>query len=468
MRFIDDPRFMLFRDISLDGDGGGDSDTSSPSEGLENFDAPIHAADPNGLEKTSDGDRPPDFEFFNKKREKPEPKPEEVEEESEAPVDEKKPEPKKEQKKEATKAEKTSEKPEKVEEKKDEKEEYKIPSEEDIDALQPKKGAPAHVYENFKKLKDEVLKPLRREAVAYRQQVEELKTQVSTLEQEKGKLTPEVEEELKGLRGLRYMMKAQEDPVFQKQFEEPIGKAADKVYAVLKQFGLPDDALKSIQEVAEQNGGNLEAWPHWEKLLNTETNPLNRQTIIDALKGRRDAIGARDAQLAKVSQDREEYFKNIAEKENADRSKWARDLQTAAEIISQGEEWAAEKEVPAGASAEVKKAVEAHNARVGEIAKGFQTRVLGAYNRDPKMIAELAFSSVKADELQRQLDEAETQREKDSARIKDLETKLSKIKSAGRVTHSESPDPAPRNKSTVDEGKVGGDGNAAFDKFFKR
>lgn len=346
----------------------------------------------------------------------------------------------------------------------------KIPTDAEIDALQPKPGAPTKIVEDFKAMRNS-MKTLAQTARAAAAEKEALAKEVATLKETSGKLPEDVSKELEGLRKFHLLFNAQNDPVFQTEYEGKIKASEEGVYSLLKTYGLKDDVIKGIQDAAAAAGGNIEAWPHWEKLLNSFTNPIDRQQAINALQARRDAIGAKTAKLDQLSKDREGYMKSLGEKDSAEKKQWAKNMETHALQVSADAEFAMEKDIPEGASDDVKAAIEAHNAEVKKVAEGFKENVLGAYTRDPKKTAEIAFKAVKADVLEKQLEAQETKLTAANERIKALEAQIQKIKSAGRVAHVESPggsETTPRAKTTVEEGKIGGDGSAAIANFFSK
>lgn len=361
-----------------------------------------------------------------------------------------------------------SKKPEaKKDESKDQKTEPELPdSDEDLDKIQPKPGAAPHVVKSIGDLKAGIKKS-REVARQYKAQVEELENEIKSLKASVGKMTPELEQEVNGLRNFHTLFKAQDDPVFKKNFNEPIIQKEDGIYALLSKHGLKPEVLDEIKKTAAANGGDLETWAKWPALIEAFKNPLDKQTVLNALQDRRNAVAARNGQLEKLQKDRDGFYKDLSAKDQAEKDKWASDVAKAAEKDVTGEEWAMEKTVPAEATAEAKKLAEEHNARVTEYGKEWQKNVVAMHSRDPQTIAKLAFAAVRASHFQKENEKLAAAQEKAEDRIADLEAQLSKIKGVSRMARVETAAPeTTKSKSTVEDGKIGGDGTKAFDSFF--
>jgi hypothetical protein len=467
-------------------DGGGGGTGASDAGALDSFETP---PDETTMERGRnqdrvEGEKPPDFSALGGK--KPAAK---ADEGGEAPSGEEKPAgetpakpatPKKETakagepakkevegKKPETKKPEAKEKPaEKKPEAAAKPEATKIMTDAEIDALQPRADAPKQVVENFKQMRTSMktLAQTAREAQAAK---EALAKEVETLKAATGKLPPEIEERIKRADHFEMLFDAQNNPEFKKEYDGKIEASTEAVYKMLEANGLKPDILKQIKDVAAANGGDIEKWPHWAALINKFTDPLAKQEAINAISNRRQAIRAKTERLNALAADRETYVKEMQVKDKAQKDAWAKELETAAMTIGSDFEPAIEKEIPEGATPEVKKAIEAHNARVVEVAKEFQTNVLAAYNRDPKFIAEMAFANVKAHHFEKELTDVRAELEKAKTRYTEAETKLAKIKSAGRLAHVESPATGAAKKTTTEEaGKIGGDGRDALQTFW--
>lgn len=344
----------------------------------------------------------------------------------------------------------------------------KILSDAEIDAMQPKPGVPTSVIKDFGAMRSVVKEhaAIARTALAER---ETLAKELETLKASSGKLPDEIDKELNGLRQFHMLFNAQNDPQFQREFDGKIQAAEENVFSLLAKHGLDQKVIDQIKNVAGKNAGDIEKWPHWSALLKRFTNPLDQQTVINALQGRRDAITAKHGKLDQLIKDRSGYMKTMADSDAAEKKKWSDELGKEAMRIGTDFEPAIEKDIPDGASEEVKKAIELHNAGVKTVAESFKQNVLAAYNRDPKATAKLAFDGVRADHLQSRVKEMEATIESKETRIAELEAQIAKIKHSGRMGHESAPTgETGSSKTTVEEGKVGGDGATALRNFFDK
>lgn len=360
-----------------------------------------------------------------------------------------------------------TEKPKKDEPKTEDTESELPEDDSDLEKIQAKPGAAPHVVKSIGDLKAGIKKS-REVARQFKAAVAAKEQEIEVLKGTMGKLPADVEKELQGLRNFHQLFNAQGDPVFQKEYDERILKSEDGIYAILKKHALPDKVLAEIKSTAAKNGGEIESWKRWPDLINKLDNPLDKQTLLNALQDRRNAVAARQGQLEKLQQDRDGFYRDLATKDRAEKDKWASEVAQAATKDVSGEEWAQEKSVPEGASAEAKKLAEEHNAKVAEYGKKWQENTVNLYKRDPKTVATLAFAAVRAGHFKVQADQFQAKMEKAEERAADLEAQLAKIKGAGRIAHvaTTAPETSKRNNSTVKEGEIGGSGQDAFAEFF--
>lgn len=337
----------------------------------------------------------------------------------------------------------------------------KIPTDAEIDALQPKPGAPTKDHVNYAEMRTKI-KEAAQAGRAAEQERDTLRAEVETLKASTGKIPEDVEKELEGLRNFHLLFRAEQDPRFKQQFEAPITKAEEGIYAFLTKHGLPQEKLDEIKESAK--GGDMETWAGWTDILNAFTNPIDRQQLLDSLKTRRDVIGAKAARLAELGGSREKFMEETGKMEDQERTKFANAIEKATVPLAAQNDWIIEQAIPANATPEQKAAIEAINATVKARASNFGDNVRAAYARDPEKVAELSLKAVKADYYAEQLESVTKERDASTARVKELEARLSKIQKAGRTAHVEAPSETVAAKA-VSEG-VGGDGQAAFERFF--
>lgn len=460
-------------------DTGAPSGVSSPLDDFQtNTDEPMPPAGGERLE----GERAPDFGSLGKKTPSEAPKgtdtpPKEEKPAGEAPAKEK-PASKATAKaigtpakveEPAKPAEKPAEPAKPAEAKPDEAKLPEIPKDDsDLDALKPKPGVPSHVVKSF----DDMRARMKTERATARQAIEtatKLQQEFEALKSSTGKLPEDVEKELEGLRNFHQLFQAEQDPRFKAQFEAPITKAEESIYAFLKANGMPDKVIEEIKKVAAENNKDIEAWGAWDKVADSLKNPIDRQQLLSTLQARRDAIATKDARLREIAGSREKFTEAVGNMDKEEQDKFSKQLEQASIPLAAANDWILEEDIPADATAEQRAAIEARNAKAKEYAGQFGDYSREAYFRNPDKIAEMAVKAVKADHLEAQVESIRVERDKATARVKELEDRIAKVRSAGRIAHVDAPAPetVSTNKTTVEEGRVGGDGQSAIQQFFR-
>ncbi len=345
-------------------------------------------------------------------------------------------------------------------------EEPKIPSDEEIEALQPKPGAPTNVIKDFKEMRGK-MKEVATVARTVQEENKALRAENETLKQSSGKVPKETEEELEGLRNFNLLFRAEQDPRIKEQFDKPIKQAEDTILTFLREQGMPEPQIEKLKAAAEAAGGDMEAWQLWPAVENALPSAMDRQRLIDARKARISAVEAKQGRLKEITQSKAKFDEEVGKMDEKQRQEFSRAVEQASSAyVDEGKGWIVEEDIPADATAEQKAIIEAKNKEIQARVQQFSGAITSAYHRDPERIAELAFKAVKVDYLKEQLDSVTAERDKGLARIADLEAKISKAKSAGRLGHIETPT---QTKVVIDNGgKVGGDGAEAIHSFFRR
>lgn len=360
---------------------------------------------------------------------------------------------------------KAAEKPaEKAKEPEAAKETVKIPeTDDDIDALKPKPGAPTQVIKSFEEMRTR-MKTERATSRAAHAEAEKLRAELATVKESTGKLPEDVQTELENLRKLSLVMQAENSPVFKKEFDAKISSADAKIYGLLEKHGLPKPVMEQIKAAAAGANGNIEAWPQLGELVKAFKNPVDQQEFLGALKGRRDVIGERDSRIAELGGSREKFLETVGKQEHESQLRYAKGVEDASIPLAAANEWIQDKQIPADATKEQREAIEAENAKVKELADQFGNNAHDIYLRDPAKVAAIALKAVEADYLREQLETVTKDKEKAAARVAELEKQLVKIRGAGRIAHVETPTTPTESarKTTEAEGAVGGDGHSAL------
>lgn len=348
-------------------------------------------------------------------------------------------------------------------------------NDEDLDALQPKAGAPGHVIKSFNDIKA-LAKKERDAARAYRAELETVRTEAESLKQSVGKVPPEVEEELTGLRNLSLVLQAENDPNFKKEWDAKITTADETAYGWLTERGLPQATLDKIKAA----GGVHKAAPLINQIYKMLAegpkgrpelaDPIAAQKLVGLVQSREAVENERATKIKDLTASREKFNEAVAQRDEQARTEFSKAIEQKSIQLAADNDWILEEDVPANATKEAKEAIEARNAIVKGRANAFGDNVRASYSRDPEKVAEIAFNAVKAEYLTEKLAEVETARDKATARVASLEAQLQKIKSAGRIAHVETPATVTKEapKTTVEEGKIGGDGATALSNFFAK
>lgn len=460
--------------------GVAEQSTAASDSALVDFDeAP--AGNANG--ERVEGEKPPDFGSLGKKSGKTTPSgdtdgvksPEKTQKAAPANPEAKEKAPKVEPKapEKAAKAPEPAKAAEKPPEKvadKEEKAQDKPPeipaTDDDIDALKPKPGAPTQVIKSFDDMRAR-MKAERTTARAALAEAIAAKAEAAKLKESTGKLPEEVEKELEGLRKLSLLVQAENSPVFKSEFDAKIKAADEGVYTLLAKHGLKGQIIEDIKAAAAKAGGDIEAWPRLQELVAAFKNPVDQQEFLGALKARRDVIGARSARLTELGASKEKFMQAFSEREQQSQKEFGTRVAQVSEELAAKNDWILERLIPEGATKEQRETIEAENAEVKKRAESFADNVRDMYHRNPDKAAEIAIKAVEADYLRGQVDSLTKERDKSAARVKELETRLSKIQTAGRMAHVEAPSDNGKKVSvtTEEEGKVGGDGASALSRF---
>lgn len=344
----------------------------------------------------------------------------------------------------------------------------KVPeTDEDLDALKPQAGAPTQVIKSFNAMRDR-MKAERATARAALAEVERIRTETAALKESSGKLPPEVEQELEGLRKLSLLTQLEQSPQFQKEFDAKITAAEEGVYGFLQKHGLSAKVIGEIKAAASKAGGDIEAYPRLGELVEAFKNPVDRQEFLNSLKSRRDLVGARSARLAELGESREKFFEAFGKQEEQAQQEFSRALSDATIPLAGENPWIMSKEIPANATAEQKAALEAENAIVAKRVEAFGDYVRGIWARDPAQAAQVSLKAVEADMLREKVETIEGERDKALTQVKELEGRLARVRSAGRLAHIDAPNDGGKAKPVQVEQGIGGDGSAALAGFFER
>lgn len=267
---------------------------------------------------------------------------------------------------------------------------------------------------------------LQETASTYKKQAEEaeaLRQRIAQLEQAPAQ-TPQDYEELKKF---RQIFDIKNDPEFQSKYSQPIETAKNNVYGILRKHGASDEVIASIEKAGGPDKINDEFWknPAFGNLPFTDAEKLKRNLV--------DVADLREKQEQEIQYAAENADKILQEREQ-EKGQWYE--KTVAEIdqeldnITKELPWARYAEAPANATPEQIQQVQAHNARVAELATKFEAALWPTTAKDRTNVAAAAvFSHV----LSEQLRTEQTQKSALLEQVKKLTAENNALKSSSKM-----------------------------------
>ena len=307
--------------------------------------------------------------------------------------------------------------------------------------------------ENFDRLKATAaadIKAAADERDAAVQRAKEFEAKLNEAQQTAGKLTPELEQELKELREHRALFDTERDPQFRQKFDSRIDRNYQGIYSELHRHGLPSaeiDKLKAFPKADRDRA--IEGF--LDKL-----EPADRRIIESKLVSNLGIEEERNTELSRVRTEAEQHIKSQRE---APQQAAQQRADTIANLVGpqlKGLDWIYTKDIPAGTPPEVRKALEQHNELAAEMQSDLRSAIT---NDDPETRATAALSVPLAKWFARENAALKAQ-------LKELSGKLERYSSASRTSRlaerasvkSDTPKPA------LDLNQEGGD---AVDNLFK-
>lgn len=336
--------------------------------------------------------------------------------------------------------------------KQDEGKETEIPDkDDDVDAIQPNPGAPATVVKSLNDMKG-IVKTTREQARKIKAELETTKAELEQAKAGAGKLSPEVETKIKRAEEILLTFEAENNEDFRKEYDTKIVQAEENIFSFLKQHGMKDEVIEEIKEAGVDN------WGRWDELLEKFKSGLTRQDLIDAIRDRKRAIGAKQTKLQELASNREKALGEFGEREKRGRLEWAEKAISHSNKIIAKEDWILEENIPSDATPEEKQAIEENNARKKAMAVKYNDNVRDCYNRNPERTAEIAIAALKTEFMEEEFKRVSGELEKAQARVAELEERIGKARKVGQMAHVEPAETSPEKK----EVQIGGSGEAAI------
>jgi hypothetical protein len=270
---------------------------------------------------------------------------------------------------------------------------------------------------------------LQETASTYKQQAmeaEQLRQRLYEYEQGKVNLPEDYEE----LKTFRRIFDIASDPQFKSDYEAPISAAKENIYNILRQNGASDDVIASI----ERAGGPEKVDQSWwksnaiDKLQWTEAESL-KKSLIDVMDLRK----RQEQEVGQIAQNAEQY---LMQKENEKINWYKTETQQIDQTINEITKdipWARFIQPSQNATDEQIQRIQAHNARVGDLAGKFNSALWPKTAQERANVAAAAvFSHVLTEQLQSE-QSSKAQLEQQVAR---LTAENNKLKGASRIPKS--------------------------------
>lgn len=269
---------------------------------------------------------------------------------------------------------------------------------------------------------------LQETASTYKKQAEEaeqLRQKLAQLEQSPAQ--PQVPEDYQELKKFRQIFDIKNDPEFQSKYSKPIETAKSNIYGILRKHGASEDVITSIEKAGGPDRINDDFWrnPAFGNLPFTEAEKLKRNLV--------DVADLRDKQEQEIQYAAENAEKILQERE-MEKGQWyektVTEIDQELDAITKELPWARYAEPTPDATPEQLQQIQAHNARVSELATKFEAALWPTTAKDRTNIAAAAvFSHVLSDQLRTE----QTQKNALLDQVKKLTAENNALKSSSKM-----------------------------------
>jgi hypothetical protein len=267
---------------------------------------------------------------------------------------------------------------------------------------------------------------LQETASTYKKQAEEaeqLRQRLQELEQGPAQIPQDYEE----LKKFRQTFDIKNDPEFKSKYAQPIENAKNNIYSILKKHGAAEEVIASIEKAGGPDKINDEFWrnPAFQNLPLTDAEKLKRNLV--------DVSDLRDKQEQEIQYAAENAEQILAEREQ-EKGQWyertIQEIDRDLDEITKDLPWARFAEAPANATPEQIQQVQAHNARVSDLATKFESALWPTTAKDRTNVAAAAvFSHVLSDQLRTE----QTQKNALLEQVKKLTAENNSLKSSSKM-----------------------------------
>ncbi len=342
---------------------------------------------------------------------------------------------------------------------KEKKDEVELPTDEEIEAMQPPPGSSTKTITHFGELKKQT-KLFAQAARESQTKLAEAAKQIETLKQSSGGADPK---RIKYLERVDRIYNRENSQSFQTELAAKQESVDKGLVDTLKGLGMTDEAIKTLTdgEAKDADGRVIkgldrfdDAW--WEKNIKVKLADRSWQKVLRALEDRASVPEWKQKQLDAIAADAEALGKEGEAAQQKQVEGWSGALQAAVGKLSEGQEWCNMKEIPANATKEQKAALEAHNAEVAKHAETYKATVIGLWNKVPDVCASAAFAVEQVPLLQAKLEASTTANAELQKRVDELEAIVGKARGVGKMTTRSDTNPPPPRKSTAKGIDLGG------------
>lgn len=316
--------------------------------------------------------------------------------------------------------------------------EFEPPTDEEIDKLQLKPGASKQADTDFKKLKNEVVKPMAAELRKLKEQAKNGGNQ----------LTPEIEAKLKQAeedRQWREAFELERDPKLQAEYKTKVEKAEGDLYDLLQnnpRLRMRPEAIEQLKQMGLDTEQGRAAHQKILEAVKKLNDDILFDEVKDAFKARDGVLKERDKKLAELRTQQGGLQQIREEREKEERMGWAKTCDThLIGALSSTPDLFALKEAPADATPEAKALVEAHNKNLKEvIVPAIHEGIRAVWMRDPEKTMQYIVANLRLPAVEKERDGLKAKLDEALARVAELEGDGARLK---RVTSVSQPGGAP-------------------------
>jgi hypothetical protein len=314
--------------------------------------------------------------------------------------------------------------------------EPKIEIDPEIAAIEQPRNLSEKNQSNWRKLQET--------ASTYKKQAEEaaqLRQKLQELEQGQVQVPQDYEE----LKKFRQVFDIKNDPEFKSKYSQPIESAKNNIYGILRKHGAAEEVIASIEKAGGPDKINDEFWrnPAFQNLPLTDAEKLKRNLV--------DVADLRDKQEAEIQYAAENAEKILQEREQ-EKGQWyqktVQEIDHTLDEITKDIPWARYVEAPANATPEQIQQVQAHNARVADLATKFESALWPTTAQERTNVAAAAvFSHVVSEQLRAE----QTQKNALLEQVKKLTAENNALKSSSKMPKQSSANQSVNKPTSINE-----------------